>query len=145
MKFNKWLYKRLKIESKVHEMEPLPTDKVLKDLRSKRISAEILKSSSGKYELFFNKDNVMSRESTPAGEIVFFHQISKNDDQWDLPRVGKFKRIASTFGKYRMGTSDGQNYVIDSTDINNKEDIPEILKFFDQKLHYGDEEMHGID
>lgn len=137
MKFNKWLSKRLKIESKIHEMEPLPTDKVIKNLRSKGISVEILKSPSEKYELFFYKDNIMSRKSIPAGEIVYFHQIS--DGSSHLPR---FKGM---FAKYRMGTSDGQNYVIDSTDINNKEDIPEILKFFDQNLHYGDEEMHGID
>lgn len=136
MKFNKWLSKRLKIENKVHEMEPLPTDKYIKDLRSKGISVEILKSS-GKYQLFFHKDDTFSRRSTPAGEIVFFHQIS--DGSGHLP---KFKGM---FAKYRMGTSDGKNYVIDITDINNKEDIPEILKFFDQKLHYGDEEMHGID
>ena len=40
-----------------------------------------------------------------------------------------------------MVTSDGKGYVINSTDIINLNDMPEILKFFEWKFHYGNEEM----
>ena len=120
MKFNKWLSKRLKVESKVHEMEPLPTDKYHHSLRSKGISVEIKKSGS-KYELLFYKDDTFSRRTTKAGEIIYLQQTKE--------------------GQYRMVTSDGKGYVINSTDIINLNDMPEILKFFEWKFHYGNEEM----
>ena len=118
MKFNKWLSKRLKIESQVQEMKILPDDKYHHSLRSKGISVEI-KISGSKYELLFHKDDTFSRKTTKAGEII------------DLRKTQE--------GQYRIVTSDGKSYVINSTDINNKEDLPFILKSFEWKFHYGDE------
>ena len=117
MKFNKWLSKRLKVESKFHEMEPLPTDNYHHSLRSKGISVEI-KISGSKYELLFHKDDAFSTRTTKAGEITYLQQIQE--------------------GQYRIVTSDGKSYVINSTDINNKEDLPFILKSFEWKFHYGE-------
>jgi hypothetical protein len=130
MKFNKWLSKRLKIENQVHEMKLLPNDKYHHSLRSKGISVEIKKSGS-KYELLFHKDDTFSRKTTKAGEIIHLRKTQEE---------GGFGT-----GQYRMMTSDGKGYVINVNDINNREDLPEILRFFDHKLHYGDEEMQGVD
>jgi|APGre2960657373_1045057.scaffolds.fasta_scaffold06864_3 hypothetical protein len=118
MKFNKWLSKRLKIESQFHVKEPLPTDKYHHSLRSKGISVEI-KGSGSKYELLFHKDDAFSTRTTKAGEITYLQKIKE--------------------GQYRIVTSDGKSYLINSTDINNKEDLPFILKSFEWKFHYGDE------
>jgi hypothetical protein len=127
MKFNKWLSKRLKVENQVHEMKLLPDDKYHHSLRSKGISVEIKKSGS-KYELLFHKDDTFSRRTTKAGEII---DLRKTQEE------GGFGT-----GQYRMMTSDGKGYVINVNDINNREDLPEILKSFDRKstyFHYGDE------
>jgi len=117
MKFNKWLSKRLKVENQVHEMKLLPDDKYHHSLRSKGISVEI-KISGSKYELLFHKDDTFTRRTKKAKEITYLQQIKE--------------------GQYRIVTSDGKSYVINSTDINNKEDLPFILKSFEWKFHYGE-------